>query len=151
MSIKLFTRASSVCSHHFYQNLVPCCYCSVPKLCLSVCDPVDCSSPGFSVYRVLQTRIRSGLPFPSPESLSDAGIKPVSPAFTDGFFTMSLLGSPYFKGQLIFNDNAFTQAWHFMFSQISFISIISFNIHNQLAKYGRHYESCFTSGKKKEA
>ena len=29
----------------------------------------------------------SGLPFPSPGNLPDPGIKTVSPAFTDGFFT----------------------------------------------------------------
>ena len=29
----------------------------------------------------------NGLPFPSPEDLSNPGIKPVSPALADGFFT----------------------------------------------------------------
>ena len=38
----------------------------VAQSCPTVCDPVDCSPPGFSVHGILQARIRSGLPFPSP-------------------------------------------------------------------------------------
>ena len=34
----------------------------------------------------------SGWPFPSPGDLPDPGIKPVSPAFTGGFFTTEPLG-----------------------------------------------------------
>ena len=34
----------------------PCCYCcSVAQLCLTLCDPMDCSMPGFSVlYHLLE-------------------------------------------------------------------------------------------------
>ena len=35
-----------------------------------------------------------GLPFPPPRDLSDPGIKPVSPALADGFFTTALPGKP---------------------------------------------------------
>ena len=31
--------------------------CSVAKLCLTLCDPVDCSPPGSSVHGILQARI----------------------------------------------------------------------------------------------
>ena len=31
----------------------PCCYCSVAKLCLTLCDPTDSSMPGFPVSRSL--------------------------------------------------------------------------------------------------
>jgi len=34
----------------------------------------------------------SGLPFPSPGDLPDPGIKPVSPALADGFFTTEMPG-----------------------------------------------------------
>ena len=30
---------------------------SVTKLCLTLCDPMDCSPPGFSVHEILQARI----------------------------------------------------------------------------------------------
>ena len=33
------------------------CCCSFPKLCLTVCDPMDCSLPGSSVHGILQARI----------------------------------------------------------------------------------------------
>ena len=29
----------------------------VTQLCLTLCNPVDCSPPGFSVYEILQGRI----------------------------------------------------------------------------------------------
>ena len=41
---------------------------------------MDCSLPGFSVHGILQARIRSGLPFPSPGDLPDPGIEPGSPS-----------------------------------------------------------------------
>ena len=41
----------------------------VSQLCLTLCDPVDYSPPGFSVHRVLQTRILEWLAIPSPEDL----------------------------------------------------------------------------------
>ena len=31
-----------------------CCCCSVAQLCLTLCDPMDCSSPGFPVLHRLQ-------------------------------------------------------------------------------------------------
>ena len=32
-------------------------YCLVTQLCPTLCDPVDCSQPGFSVHGILQARI----------------------------------------------------------------------------------------------
>ena len=32
-------------------------YCSVIQLCLTLCDPVDCSLPGSSVRGIIQARI----------------------------------------------------------------------------------------------
>ena len=36
----------------------------------------------------------SGLPFPSPEDLSDPGIEAQSPVLAEGFFTAKLPGKP---------------------------------------------------------
>ena len=43
-------------------------------------DSMDCSLPGSSVHGILQARILSGLPFPSPGDISHPGIEPGSPA-----------------------------------------------------------------------
>ena len=40
--------------------------CSFAKLCLTLCDPMDCCLLGSSVHGILQAKILSGLPFPSP-------------------------------------------------------------------------------------
>ena len=61
---------------------------------VQLCNPMDYSLPGFSVHGILQARILSGLPFPSPGDLPDPGIKPTSPLLADGFFTTEPPGKP---------------------------------------------------------
>ena len=34
-----------------------CCCCLVTQSCLTLCDPMDCSPPGFSVHGIVQARI----------------------------------------------------------------------------------------------
>ena len=64
------------------------CAHSVARLCLTFCDPMDCSLPGFSVHGILQTRIiEPGLPFLPPGALPHLGIEPMSPLLASGFFT----------------------------------------------------------------
>ena len=53
---------------------------------------MDCSPLGSSVHGILQARILSGLPFPSPGDLLHPGMEPVSlksPPLAGGFFTTS--------------------------------------------------------------
>ena len=50
------------------------------QLCLTLCNPVDCSPPGSSIHGILQARILEWVPFPSPGDLPDPGIEPRSPA-----------------------------------------------------------------------
>ena len=57
------------------------CVCVCTQLCPSLCDPMDCSLPGFSVHGILQARILEWeIPFPSPGDLPEPGIEPGSPA-----------------------------------------------------------------------
>ena len=55
-------------------------YVLIAQSCQTLCNPMDCSPPGSSVHEILQARILSGLPFPSPEGLPNPGIEPGSPA-----------------------------------------------------------------------
>ena len=52
----------------------------VAQLCLSLCNPIGCSLPGFSVHGIFQARIWSGLPFVPPGDLPNPGTEPESPA-----------------------------------------------------------------------
>ena len=61
--------------------------CLITQLCLTLCDPMDCSPPGCSVDGISQARYWSGLSFPSPGDLPNPGIKPTSPALAGGIFT----------------------------------------------------------------
>ena len=63
---------------------------------LTLCDPVDCSPPGFSVRGILQARILECVVFPSPGDLPDPGIEPVSPSLQAD----SLLSKPPGKAKV---------------------------------------------------
>ena len=52
----------------------------VSQSCPTLCDPMDCSSPGSSVHGILQVRTLEQVPFPSPGDPPNLGIKPRYPA-----------------------------------------------------------------------
>ena len=67
---------------------------------------MNCNPPGSSVHGILQARIPSGLPFPSPGDLPDPGMEPVSlksPPLAGGFFTTSSTWEAHFMLWLALN------------------------------------------------
>ena len=51
----------------------------VAQLCLTLCDPMDCSPSSSSVHETFLARRVEWVAFPSPGDLSDPGITPRSP------------------------------------------------------------------------
>ena len=51
----------------------------VAQLCLTLCDPIDCSLPDSSVHGILQARILEWVAIPFSMDLPDPGIKPGFP------------------------------------------------------------------------
>ena len=47
----------------------------VAQSCPTLCDPIDYSLPGSSVYGIFQARVLEWGALPSPEDLPDPGIK----------------------------------------------------------------------------
>ena len=68
----------------------------VSQLCLTLCNPMDCSPPSSPVQGILQQEYWSGLPFPSPGGLLDPGIKPKSPALQANSLLSEPLGKPMY-------------------------------------------------------
>ena len=69
-----------------------CGYAKLLQSCLTPRNPMDYSSPGSSVHRILQARIWEWVATPSSRDLPNSGIKPMSPEFpglADRFFTTS--------------------------------------------------------------
>ena len=66
------------------------------SVCPPLCNPMDCSPPGFSVHGFSRQEYWSGLPLPSPGDLPNPGIKPESPTLTGGFFTTEPPGKSHF-------------------------------------------------------
>ena len=57
----------------------------VTQSCLTLCDPVDCSSLGSSLHGILQARILEWVEDPSPQDLPNPGIVPGCPALRDSY------------------------------------------------------------------
>ena len=74
--------------------LLHACYAKLPQLCLTLCNPLDCSPPGSSVHGILQARV---LECPPPADLPNLGIKPACltcPHWQAGSLPLNHLGSP---------------------------------------------------------
>ena len=54
--------------------------CLVAQLCLTLCNPMDCSPPDSSVHGILQAGMLEGVAIPSPRGLLNPGIEPRSPS-----------------------------------------------------------------------
>ena len=59
----------------------------VSKLCLTLCNPTDCSLPGSSVHGTFQVRILEWVAISFSRGSAWSGIKPASPSLWGGFFT----------------------------------------------------------------
>ena len=66
---------------------------SLAQSCLILCNPVECSLPGFSAHGIFSGKDTGvGCQYPSPGDLLNPGMEPVSllsPALAGGFFTTS--------------------------------------------------------------
>ena len=68
-----------------FKIVFPRCVCNLS--CLTLCNPMDCSPPGFSVHGISQARILEWVAMSSPEDLPDLGLKLTSPALAGRFCT----------------------------------------------------------------
>ena len=73
---------------------IRCCCCSVAKSCLTLCNPMNYSPPGFSVHGIFQATILDWLRFSSPGNLPHPGTELASPAWQVGSLPLSHQGSP---------------------------------------------------------
>ena len=64
---------------HCYAKYCACLPAQLLQLCLTLCDPMDYSSPDSSVPGFSRQEYWSGLPYSSPGDLPNPGIKPGSP------------------------------------------------------------------------
>ena len=69
--------------------------CFIAPLCLTLCDPMDYSPPGFFVHGEFSRQESwSGLPCPPPGDLTNPGIKPRSPALQTDSLSSEPPGKP---------------------------------------------------------
>ena len=97
---------------------VPKVFCAsylVTQSCLTLCDPMNCSSPAFSVHEILQARILENS-FISPEDLPDPGTEPRSLALSWILYYLSHQGSPE-----VFYTTSFIQYLCLYWDYLSFL------------------------------
>ena len=79
-------------SGRLYTNSVPTLrrtvLCLVGQVCLTLCDPMDCSPPGSSVHWILQARILEWVPMPSSRGSSQPRDWNQVSCIASGFFTI---------------------------------------------------------------
>ena len=67
---------------HEHQILLGVCMCvKLLQLCLTMCNPMDCSLSGSSLHEILQARILEWVAMPFSGALPDPWIKSKSPEF----------------------------------------------------------------------
>ena len=66
----------------------------VAQLCLTLCDPRDCSPPGFSVHEILQARILEWVAIPFSRGSSWSKDWTLISCITGRFFTIWVTGKP---------------------------------------------------------
>ena len=70
------------------------CTCKLLQLCLTLCDPMDCSPPGSSVHGILQARMLEWVAISSSKGSSRPRDQARSPALASGFSATEALGKP---------------------------------------------------------
>ena len=75
----------------------------VAQLCLTLCDPADCSSPVSSVHGILQAQILEWDALLSPGDVPSAGIEPGFPALQTDSLPSESPGKPLKPGLDLLN------------------------------------------------
>ena len=70
-------------------DILECTCATSPQSCSTLCGPMDCSPPSFSIHEILQTRVLEWIAMPSSGDLPNTGTEPsslMSLALADRFF-----------------------------------------------------------------
>ena len=132
------------------------CACVRAQLHLTLCDSMDCSPSGSSIYGISQARILEWLPSATPGDLPKAGIEtasPVSPVLAGGYFTAMLPGKPISSIQLLSYVWLFAIPWTAWEAHICVYIYIFFRFfsekrwsHYRLSQYIESSSLCYTVG-----
>ena len=97
--LPVFATQLSVSNFNFMIIFKACVHAKALQSCLTLCNPMDCSPPGFSIQGFTRQEYWSGLPCPPPGDLPDPVIEPVSLYICcsgqSGSLPLALPGKPY--------------------------------------------------------
>ena len=75
------------------------------QLCLTLCDPMDCSLPGSSVHGILQARLLEWVAMPASRGSSQPRDRTCISCSTGGFFTAEPSGKPKERNTRLYNTS----------------------------------------------
>ena len=81
--------------HYFHYSYYAFLCVLVTLSCPILCDPKDCSSPGFSVHGILQARILEWIAIPSSRGISQPRDRTLVSCIAGRFFTIWATGKSY--------------------------------------------------------
>ena len=127
------------------------------QMCLTLCNPMDYSLPGFSVHGILQARMLEWVAMPSSRGLPDPGIKhsslrsphlqagslpPVPPGETEFNKTLKLgtFGASTFLDCLEFLSSTF----HFLYCYSSWLGFKIYTVRPKKKKKKKYPEIIFS-------
>ena len=125
--------------------------CVCAQSCPTLCNPMDCSHPGFFLHRILQASILE-LVAPPPGKLPDPGIEPVSPALQADSLQLSHQRSPCSSlltvnsnrpPALIFSVNYSCPSLPIMESWFSLIRVYHQILMDKDEKIKTYFETCY--------
>ena len=73
---------------HTHTHICVCVCVLVAQLCLTLCDPMDCSPPGFSAHGIFQARILGWVAIPFSRGFSQPRDQTQVFCTAGGFFTI---------------------------------------------------------------
>ena len=117
MNIKILKNISKSNSIVRQEDHTPCEWSEITQLCLTLCDPMDCSLPGSSINGIFQATTLEWLLFPSPGDLPDPGIKLRSPILQADFLPLSHQRSPIYHDKMIFIAGNARMVWEIQINQ----------------------------------
>ena len=94
-------------------------YCAPAQSSLTLCNPMDCSSPGSLFMGFFRQEYWSVLPCPPPGDPPNPGTEPMSPVSQVDSLPAEPLGTPFWRIELFYTlshnwDNHPTIFWHFL-------------------------------------
>ena len=115
----------------------------ITQSCLTLCNPMDCSSPGFSVMEFSRQEYWSGLLFPSPGDLPDSGMDHGSPTLQADSLPSEPPGTPTTNLNSVLKSRDITFLTEFLIIKAMVLPVVMYGCESWTIKKAEPKNWCF--------